>query len=127
MLRIGSIVLGVSDIERAKTFWMAALDYESRDLDYDATWAVLIPKSGSGSQLGLQFSDSSIQEHPRLHLDLYAVNQQKEIDRLISLGAQEVTWDSYPEDADFVVLQDPDGNKFCVIQKESTWKGFQDA
>ena len=127
MLRIGSIVLGVSDIERAKRFWMAAIDYEPRDLDYDATWAVLIPKSGRGSQLALQFSESSIQEHPRLHLDLYAVNQQQEIDRLIRLGAQEVNWDSYPEDADFVVLQDPDGNKFCVIQKESTWKGFQDS
>lgn len=32
MLRIGSIVLGVSDIERAKKFWMAAIDYEPRDL-----------------------------------------------------------------------------------------------
>lgn len=127
MLRIGSIVLGVSDLERAKRFWMAAVDYELRDLDDDPTWAVLIPKSRRGSQLALQFSESPIQEHPRLHLDLYAVDQQNEIARLISLGAREVNWDSYPEDADFVVLQDPDGNKFCVIQKESTWKGFQDS
>lgn len=59
-----------------------------------------------------------------MHLDLYAVDQQYEIARLMSLGAREVNWDSYPEDADFVVLQDPDGNKFCVIQKESTWIGF---
>lgn len=124
MLRIGSIVLGVSDIERAKRFWMAAIDYEPRDLDDDATWAVLIPKNGQGSQLALQLSESPIQEHPRLHLDLYAADQQHEIDRLISLGARDVDWDSYPKDADFVVLQDPDGNKFCVIQKESTWKGF---
>ena len=106
---------------------MAAIDYEPRDLDDDATWAVLIPKSGRGSQLALQFSESPIQEHPRLHVDLYAIDQRHEIDRLINLGAREVNWDTYPADADFVVLQDPDGNRFCVIQKESTWTGFLDS
>ena len=125
MLRIGSIVLGVSDLERAKKFWMAAIDYEPRDLDDDATWSVLVPKSGIGPQLALQLSESSLQKHPRLHLDLYATDQKIEIDRLLAIGAKEVTWDLYPIDADFVVLEDPDGNKFCVIQKESAWKGFQ--
>lgn len=127
MLRIGSIVLGVSDITRARRFWTAAIDYEPRDFDDDSTWVVLIPKSGGGSQLALQLSVSPIQEHPRLHVDLYADDRKHEIARLISLGAKEVDWDSYPEEADFVVLQDPDGNRFCVIQKESTWKGFIDS
>ena len=31
------------------------------------------------------------------------------------LGAQSVEWDSYPDDADFVVLADPDGNRFCIV------------
>ena len=35
--------------------------------------------------------------------------------RLLALGAERVDWDLYPEDADFVVLADPDGNRFCVI------------
>jgi hypothetical protein len=30
------------------------------------------------------------------------------------LGAQRVEW-TYPEDADFVVLADTEGNLFCVI------------
>ena len=127
MLRIGSIVLGVSDIERAKKFWMAAIDYEPRDLDDDTTWSVLIPKSGKASQLALQLSELPIQDHPRLHLDLYAKDRQSEMERLLGLGAKEVNWNSYPADADFVVLQDPDGNLFCVIQKGATWKGFQDS
>jgi catechol 2,3-dioxygenase-like lactoylglutathione lyase family enzyme len=125
MLRIGSIVLGVSDLERAKTFWMAAIDYEPRELDGDTTWSVLVPKSGIGSQLALQVSESPLQEHPRLHLDLYATDQKFEINRLLEIGAKEVTWDLYPADTDFVVLQDPDGNKFCVVQKESVWNGFR--
>ena len=34
---------------------------------------------------------------------------------LVSIGAERVAWDSYPEDPDFVVLADPDGNRFCVV------------
>jgi hypothetical protein len=24
-------------------------------------------------------------------------------------------WDSYPDDPDFVVVADPDGNRFCIV------------
>jgi Glyoxalase-like domain len=34
--------------------------------------------------------------------------------RLISLGATRVDW-AYPDDADFVVLADTEGNLFCVV------------
>ena len=36
------------------------------------------------------------------------------MERLIGLGARSVDW-AYEEDADYVVLADPDGNQFCVI------------
>lgn len=49
------------------------------------------------------------------HLDLYADDQDAEIDRLITLGADRVDWDEYPADPDFVVLADTEGNRFCVI------------
>jgi hypothetical protein len=62
-------------------------------------------------------SETPPQEHPRVHLDLYADDQGAEVERLVSLGAQRVEWDLYPEDPDFVVLADPDGNRFCVIDK----------
>jgi len=35
---------------------------------------------------------------------------------LLALGARRVAW-RYPEGADYVVLADPDGNTFCVVQK----------
>lgn len=60
-------------------------------------------------------SKTPAQDHPRIHLDLYADNQEAEAERLISLGASRVDWDLYPEDPDFVVLADPDGNRFCVV------------
>jgi catechol 2,3-dioxygenase-like lactoylglutathione lyase family enzyme len=39
----------------------------------------------------------------------------QEVERLIALGAERVDWDLYPEDPDFVVLADPEGNRFCVV------------
>jgi hypothetical protein len=38
-----------------------------------------------------------------------------EVERLVALGAQRVDWDDYPDDPDFVVLSDPDGNRFCIV------------
>jgi hypothetical protein len=52
-----------------------------------------------------------------MHLDLWADDEaqvRSEVDRLLSLGAQRADWE-YPDDADLVVLADPDGNLFCVI------------
>jgi hypothetical protein len=51
-------------------------------------------------------------------LDLHvsgAAEQAAEVQRLLSLGARPVDWDSYPDDPDFVVLADPEDNRFCVV------------
>lgn len=105
MLRIGAIVLHVADRERAGTFWSEALGYDRGDNpDF------LGPRGTDGLRLHLDDSD-------RTHLDLWtdsAAEQSAEVARLLALGATRVEWD-YPEDADFVVLADPDGNLFCVI------------
>ncbi|MFD6098041.1 VOC family protein [Nocardiopsis flavescens] len=117
MPNIGSVVLGVSDMARARAFWTAALDYTPREPGTDR-WTVLVPTHGPGVQVALGLSGVPAQEHPRVHLDLYAENtadQAAEVDRLLALGAERVDWDLYPEDPDFVVLADPEGNRFCVI------------
>jgi hypothetical protein len=50
-----------------------------------------------------------------LHLDLYAADQDAEVARLIDLGARRYPWRYRPSD-DFVVLEDPDHNLFCVVK-----------
>jgi hypothetical protein len=51
-----------------------------------------------------------------LHLDLYTDAQQSEVERLLHIGA--TRHPRTPEaDEDFVVLEDPEGNLFCVIDK----------
>jgi catechol 2,3-dioxygenase-like lactoylglutathione lyase family enzyme len=105
MVRIGAIVLNVADAGRAGDFWSKALGYQrGGNPDF------LLPVHGDGPRLHLDETD-------RTHLDLWAVDeaeQRAEVERLEALGATRVEWD-YPEDADFVVLADPDGNLFCVI------------
>lgn len=85
----------------------------------DPTWTVLVPAyGGSGAPLALGLSETPVQEHPRVHLDLYAgdaADQAAEIERLVALDAARVDWDLYPADPDFVVLADTEGNRFCVI------------
>lgn len=115
MLEIGSIVWGVRDVPRAIAFWRAALDYVPKRPPGE-DWAILVPRSGVGQQMAITIVSSDPRDHQRHHLDLYASDQQAEVDRLIGLGATRVDW-RYPEGADYVVLADPDGNSFCVIQK----------
>lgn len=113
MLNIGSIVWGVKDVSRAVTFWTSALDYK---LKYPASedWAILIPKTGDGIQMSISRITSP--KAKRHHIDLFTDNQEKEVERLISLGATHKEW-NYPPNADYVVLNDPDGNPFCVVQR----------
>ncbi|HEX6361224.1 VOC family protein [Actinophytocola sp.] len=116
MLRVGSTVLGVSDMRRAAEFWCRALGYVPRD-EIEERFTVLAPPDGVGQNVSLMVSETPVQEKPRVHLDLYASDPAEEIDRLVNLGASIVDWTDYPPDRDFTVLADTEGNRFCVIDK----------
>jgi hypothetical protein len=114
MIHIGSVVIRVDDLSRQTAFWSAALDYVPRE-ENDDDFVLLRPKNGKGPNLSLDRVRSPLQIPPRIHLDLYADDQLAEVRRLIGLGASEVHWDRRPPDADYVILADPEGNRFCVI------------
>jgi catechol 2,3-dioxygenase-like lactoylglutathione lyase family enzyme len=114
MIRIGSIVLRVDDLSRQRAFWTAALEYVPREGDGD-DFVLLRPSKGAGPNLSLDRAPSKLQVPPRIHLDLYARDQAREVERLKALGATEVHWSKRPPDADYVILADPEGNRFCVI------------
>jgi catechol 2,3-dioxygenase-like lactoylglutathione lyase family enzyme len=119
MVRVGSIVIRVDDLERQKAFWSAALDYVPREGD-DDTFALLRPRDGVGPNVSLDRVRSALQIPPRIHLDLYTDDQAGEVARLEALGATRIQWDRKPVDADYVILADPEGNRFCVI--DTTWQ-----
>jgi len=114
MITVGSIVIRVDDLPRQIEFWSQALDYVPREGD-DDDFALMRPRSGVGPNISLDRVRSALQIPPRIHLDLYADDQAAEVERLKGLGATEVHWDKRPVDADYVILADPEGNRFCVI------------
>ena len=118
VLRLGTIVLGADDVDRAVGFWADVLPYDVVSFpDADDGFTILVPPDRVGTRLAVHRSHAPIQEQPRVHLDLVvdsADEQASEIHRLVALGAVRVDWD-YPPDPDFVVLADTEGNRFCIV------------
>ena len=115
MMRIGSVVLNVTDLGRAATFWRSALGYVPRAGGHQGA---LVPQSGEGPALLLDETDMT-------HLDLHVGSEQEqraEVERLIALGAQRVDW-VYPDAASFIVLADTEGNLFCVVNTDGGQHG----
>ena len=107
-IKLGSIVVLCFEFDKMYDFWKEALHYQPvRPLKNG--FVILKDPNGEGSNTSLDKADS------RFHFDLYTDNQQAEVNRLLSIGAKSYPW-RYPDDADYVVLEDPDGNLFCVVQ-----------
>jgi catechol 2,3-dioxygenase-like lactoylglutathione lyase family enzyme len=113
-MRIGSIVIHCHEFERMVDFWQKALRYVPRSPAQDG-WVVLRDPSHRGPNLSFQARDSRASHRSWLHLDLYSEDQNTDVERLLALGARRYPW-RYPPGADYVVLEDPDGNLFCVVQ-----------
>lgn len=112
-LYIGSTVINTRDLQKGIAFWTAALGYQVRNAGSD--FAVLADPNRRWSNLSLQLTTEPKISRNRLHLDLYATAREAEAERLEGLGATRPEWE-YEEDDDFIVLADPDGNEFCVVQ-----------
>ena len=113
-VRIGSIVIRCYEFERMGQFWQAALNYV---VGHTAEgFVILKDPSGKGPNISLDRSPARrTGRRSWLHLDLYTSNQLDEVERLVQLGAKRYPW-RYEPHADYVVLEDPDGNLFCVVQ-----------
>lgn len=114
-LRIGSVVIDCLNFDEMLEFWKKALHYTPREpVEHD--FVVLRDPSGRNTSVSLNRVQSS--EKPsgrnRLHFDLYTDDQKREVNRLLKLGASRHPQIYDPED-DFIVLEDPDGNLFCVV------------
>lgn len=114
---IGSIVILCYEFDRMFRFWQEALQYQL--LHRDGNFVILRDPRGKRPNVSLdEFPTRRTGKRSRLHLDLYTANQSAEVERLVELGARRYPW-RYPPHADYVVLEDPDGNLFCVVQTPS--------
>jgi catechol 2,3-dioxygenase-like lactoylglutathione lyase family enzyme len=114
-LHVATVVVNVQDMRRAVDFWCAALGYRPREPEANPRFMMLVHPEGRYLPVSLQLTDAPPREPMRVHIDLYTDEQDRHVERLVGLGATRVTGWPYPDDPDFVVLRDPDGNEFCVI------------
>ena len=115
-MRIGSIVIRCCEFDKMLAFWQQALHYVPRE-PATGGWVVLRDPQGKGPNLSLnRVSEKRSGRRSGLHLDLYTNNREAEVERLVAIGATRYAW-RYKPGGDFVVLEDPDGNLFCVVQK----------
>ena len=112
-MNIGSVVVDCNDFDAMLAFWTEALRYEPREPAEDG-WVVLRDPHGRHVNVSLQKVPETASEKNRLHLDLYTADQAAEVARLLGIGATRHPREPEPGE-DFVVLADPEGNLFCVI------------
>ena len=114
-MKIGSIVIRCYEFDKMLAFWQEALHYVPRK-PAKGGWVVLRDPEERGPNVSLdQVPEKRSGKRSRLHLDLYTNNRESEVERLIRIGATRYPWRYRPDD-DFIVLEDPDGNLFCVVQ-----------
>jgi hypothetical protein len=112
-MKIGSVVVDCNDFDTMSAFWAEALHHMPRGPAED-DWVVLRDPEGSNVNVSLQKVPEKASEKDRLHFDLYTTDQAAEVERLLGIGATRHPREPEP-DEDFVVLADPEGNLFCVI------------
>jgi hypothetical protein len=112
-VHIGSVVIDCNDFPRMLAFWSAALRYVPRD-EPEEGWVVLRDPEGMRVNVSLQKVPEPRVGKNRLHLDLYTHRQAEEVERLLALGASRHARAAQAGE-DFVDLDDPEGNVFCVV------------
>ena len=113
-MKIGSIVIDCNKFDKMLAFWQETLHFVPRNPPRDG-WVILCDPEEKNPNISLNQVFQKLRGRNRLHLDLYTDNREAEIDRLMKIGAKRHRQRYEPED-DFRVLEDPDGNLFCVVQ-----------
>jgi predicted enzyme related to lactoylglutathione lyase len=98
------------------TFWAAALGYTSVG-EFGVFWP-LFPADESEPVINIQRVSEPRSGKNRMHLDIHVVDLVAEVQRLTAIGATKVSEDVITEfDNRWLVMADPDGNEFCVVQR----------
>jgi len=119
--RLVSLCFDANDPLRLARFWAEALQWAIHDETQDLI--DLVP--ADGTRFGIYFAPVPERKtgKNRIHLDLTTTSiddQTETVRRLIELGARKVDIGQGPEER-HVVLADPEGNEFCVIEPDNSF------
>jgi predicted enzyme related to lactoylglutathione lyase len=107
--RLTAVLVDVpkSDHDRAVAFWSGALGREGKTYEKFPEY-VVFGEATPGVEFMVQATGD---DSPRVHLDIESDNVEAEVKRLEGLGAQEIE-----RHHSWVVMKDPAGTVFCVVQ-----------
>jgi catechol 2,3-dioxygenase-like lactoylglutathione lyase family enzyme len=119
--RISELILDCADPERLAAFWSDVLGYVELDREPDGSIEIGPPGVGFGGPQPTLILSPSTDPKPGklpLHIDVNPTDrdQDAELERLLALGARPADVGQSSE-AHWHVLQDPEGNVFCLLRK----------
>jgi hypothetical protein len=117
-LQIEDLVIDCADPIGLAAFWASALGFEvtAQSQEEGDVWAVVGQPERKGLYLYFQQVLEGKIAKNRLHLDLRpSRTRDEEVERLRGLGASVLEGFGGPE-ATWIVMQDPEGNEFCVLR-----------
>jgi predicted enzyme related to lactoylglutathione lyase len=97
-------------------FWSDLLGWEATDDPHEGV--TLLPNDDTGFRLRFVYTAEQKAGPNQMHFDLTSTSleeQQQTVARSLALGARHLDIGQGP-DAEHVVLADPEGNEFCVIE-----------
>jgi predicted enzyme related to lactoylglutathione lyase len=114
-LRLWTIDVDAADPRTLGRWWADALGWKVFFEDDDGDEVVITTDDERFPGIVfLRVSDGKAQKN-RLHLDFVPDDRDAEVDRLVAKGASRVDIGQTAEES-WVVLADPEGNEFCVLQ-----------
>ena len=117
-----NLVIDAVEPQRLGGFWEAVLGAERLTDQPDIFETRLTVEGGPVLDLCFQRVPEPPRDPPRLHLDLLGGERQAQVvERLLGLGARHL--DIGQGDAPWVVLADPEGNPFCVMEERAEYAG----
>ncbi|MFD0372231.1 VOC family protein [Streptomyces sp. NPDC127114] len=113
------VTIDCSDAYALASFWARALDSKLSDDDNPGDPEALVETPGA-DLLFIQVPEKKSLKN-RVHLDLQPQDRTRdeEVERLIALGATLFDDQRRPDGTGWVVLQDPEGNEFCVERSKA--------
>jgi catechol 2,3-dioxygenase-like lactoylglutathione lyase family enzyme len=109
-MEIGFVTIDCHDAERLIEFWSEALGYEVKR----SVYTTLRDPAGKGVSLYLQEVPEPRTAKNRVHLDLVSPDFDRDLRRLLELGASKGT-NMEENGIRWTVLEDPEGNVFCLF------------